>query len=190
MGRQSMRKKIARAALTAVAGLSLFMATAVAVEVPEPPNYRLDDYRTPVPATLQGARVVTPDGAVDLWKEARVLFIDVLPRPPKPANLPEGTIWRDKPRATIPHAVWLPNVGYGKLNAELDSYFRRSLEALTDGNKSKPLLFFCQANCWMSWNAAKRAREEYGYREVIWFPEGTDGWPEIEAPLVEVQPRP
>jgi PQQ-dependent catabolism-associated CXXCW motif protein len=172
------------------ATLLLFPAVAAA-EAPaeEPSDYRTDDYRSPVPTTLRGVRVINPDTALALWKEGHALFLDVLPRPRKPENLPAGTIWRDKPRTSIPSAVWLPNVGYGKLNNDLDTYFRRSLEALTGGNKSKALVFFCQANCWMSWNAAKRAHEEYGYSDVTWFPEGTDGWPILEAPLVEVLPR-
>ncbi|MEM7239896.1 MAG: PQQ-dependent catabolism-associated CXXCW motif protein, partial [Pseudomonadota bacterium] len=36
-------------------------------------------------------------------------------------------------------------------------------------------LVFCLAGCWMSWNAAKRALE-YGYTDVYWYPDGTDGW--------------
>lgn len=186
-----LRAVIRRTVLLAVLALALGPAVALAAEAPaEPSDYRIDDYRSPVPATLRGVRVVDADAALTLWKEGRARFIDVLPRPPKPANLPTGTIWRDKPRASIPHAVWLPNVGYGRLNAELDSYFRRSLDALTGGDTSSALVFFCQAECWMSWNAAKRAHEEYGYRDVTWFPEGTDGWPILEAPLVEVEPRP
>ena len=161
-----------------------------AAEIAEPPGYKLDDYRSPTPATLGGLRVVTPGAALTLWREGKALFIDVLPRPVKPSNLPEGTVWHDKPRPSIPRAVWLANVGYGKLAPEMDAYFRRNLETLTGGDRAKPLVFFCLANCWMSWNAAKRAREEYGYTAVTWFPEGTDGWPATDAPLVEVQPAP
>ena len=37
------------------------------------------------------------------------------------------------------------------------------------------LVIYCQADCWMSWNAAKRALS-YGYPNVAWYPDGTDGW--------------
>lgn len=178
----------------AILAVALLMGASAPVwagePVAEPEGYRLDDYRKPVPATLRGARAVSPAEAFALWKEGAAIFVDVLPRAPKPASLPPGTVWRDIPRASIPRAVWLPNVGYGRLNAEVDAYFRRNLEALTAGDKTRPLVFFCQANCWMSWNAAKRAREEYGYSSVIWFPDGTDGWPELDAPLVNAEPRP
>jgi rhodanese-related sulfurtransferase len=38
----------------------------------------------------------------------------------------------------------------------------------------------------MSWNAAKRAREEYGYTRVFWYPFGTDGWGFQDYPLEKV----
>ena len=45
----------------------------------------------------------------------------------------------------------------------------------------KLLVIYCQANCWMSWNAAKRALS-YGYPNVAWYPEGTDGWQRADLP--------
>ena len=36
--------------------------------VPEPPGYRMQDYRSPTPATLAGARVINTDDAEELWK--------------------------------------------------------------------------------------------------------------------------
>ena len=53
------------------------------------------------------------------------VFIDVLPRAPKPQNLPAGTVWRDKPRLNIPGSVWLPDTGYGKLAEATEDYLRR-----------------------------------------------------------------
>ena len=53
--------------------------------------------------------------AETIWRAKTGIFIDVLPRPPKPSNLPAGTIWRDKPRLDIPGSIWLPDTGYGKL---------------------------------------------------------------------------
>jgi len=180
---------LARAAFVLILAITAQLP-AHAEGVPEPEFYRMDAYRSPTPATLRGARVVAADEAFALWREGAAMFVDVMPRPPKPEGLPEGTIWRDRPRQTIPRAVWLPNVGYGRLAAETDGYFRRNLEVLSGGDKAKPLVFFCLADCWMSWNAAKRAREEYGYTRVIWFREGTDGWLFPEAPLVPAEPLP
>ena len=81
----------------------------------EPEDYRTENYRAPVPATLAGARVLTTAQAEAIWRAEGGAFIDVLPRPPKPPNLPAGTVWRDKPRLNIPGSIWLPDTGYGEL---------------------------------------------------------------------------
>ena len=156
---------------------------------PEPEGYRMKDYRTVVPLTLKGARVVTDTQAMELYKAGKTLFIDVMPMVPKPPNLPKGTIWRDKRRKNIPDSVWLANVGYGRLPKEMMDFFQHQLHRLTNGQLDKPLLFYCQKECWMSWNAAKRALE-YGYKSVTWYPLGTDGWVTVGGKLVKAKPVP
>ena len=89
----------------------------------------MEDYRAPVPDTLQGAQVVTTAEAEALWRDKKAVFFDVMPNVPKPANLPAGTIWRDKVRTDIPGSVWLPNVGYGAITEETADYFRDGLAA-------------------------------------------------------------
>ncbi len=168
--------------------LLLLPALAWGQDVPEPDDYRMDHYRAPVPATLTGGIVVGPEAAYALWEKGGVAFIDVLPQAPKPENLPKGTIWRDKPRDSIPGAIWLPNVGYGAIADVTDRYFRDGLAEATGGDTAYPVLFFCLADCWMSWNAAKRALE-YGYETVYWLPEGTDGWTFQDYPVERVTPR-
>ncbi len=158
--------------------------------VPEPAGYRLADYRAPVPASLAGARVVTTAELQALTAGGGAArLIDVLPAPRKPANRPAGSVWRPAPRDDIPGSVWLPNVGYGELSAEFESWFRDNLARITDGDRSRPLVFYCKANCWMSWNAAKRA-QAYGYDHVVWYPDGTDGWQAAGLPLVAAEPEP
>jgi PQQ-dependent catabolism-associated CXXCW motif protein len=158
-------------------------------EVTEPDDYRMDNYRAPVPATLAGARVLTTEEAEAVWRANSAIFIDVLPRPPQPKNLPEVTVWRDKPRFNIPGSVWLPDTGYGKLAPSTEDYLQRGLARASRGDRSALLVVYCQADCWMSWNAAKRAKS-YGYFNVAWYPEGTDGWAVADLPLAEAQPEP
>lgn len=162
---------------------------AKAPTVDEPSDYRLDEYRKPVPATLKGATVISGAEAVKLWNDGTAIFIDVYPHAPKPPNLPAGTIWREPQHFSIEKAKWLPNIGYGRLSAETEAYFMRHLEQLTGGDKTKALVFFCVRNCWMSWNAGKRALA-YGYSNVIWFSEGTDAWQEIGQPIEQAKPEP
>lgn len=155
--------------------------------VPEPADYRRDDYRSPVPMTLKGARTVTEvDVETLLAKDPNLLLIDVYPRAPKPKNLPKGTIWRDPIHRTMDGAHWLPNVGYGVLSPDLEAYFKTHLTRLTAASKETPVVFFCLRDCWMSWNAAKRA-VEWGYTDVLWFRDGTDAWQEAGHELVKAQ---
>ncbi len=155
----------------------------------EPSGYRMDDYRTPVPATLAGARVIDTLQAEKLLEGKTAIFIDVFPKPPKPVNLPAGTLWIDPKHDTIEGAHWVPNVGYGVAPDGVDDYFRATLAKLTAAHPGKPLLFFCLRNCWMSWNAAKRAMQ-WGYKDVIWYPEGTDGWMEAGNDLASTASEP
>ena len=157
--------------------------------VREPDGYRTDDYRAPVPPTLAGVRVLTTAEAETIWRTGTGIFIDVLPRAPKPANLPAGTIWRDKPRINIPGSIWLPDTGYGKLAEPTENYLRRGIERATGGNRAALLVIYCQENCWMSWNAAKRVLS-YGYSNVTWYPDGTEGWERANLPVAEAQPEP
>jgi PQQ-dependent catabolism-associated CXXCW motif protein len=157
--------------------------------VAEPDGYRTDNYRAPVPATLAGVRVLTTAEAEAIWRAGRGVFIDVLPRAPKPQNLPEGTVWRDKPRPNIPGSIWLPDTGYGNLAAATEEYLRRGIKRASGGNNAARLVIYCQENCWMSWNAAKRILS-YGYPNVAWYPEGTEGWERANLPVVEARPEP
>jgi PQQ-dependent catabolism-associated CXXCW motif protein len=181
-----MRRK--RAAL--VFAVFAFVARAHAqADVPEPDGYRTDDYRAPVPATLAGARVLSTAETEAIWRAGTAIFVDVLPRAPKPANLPAGTVWRDKPRLNIPGSMWLPDTGYGKLAEPTEKYLQRALDRASRGNQAALLVIYCQEACWMSWNAAKRILS-YGYSNVAWYPEGTEGWERADLPVAEAQPEP
>ena len=142
-----------------------------------------------MPATLAGARVLTTAEAEAIWRAKTGVFIDVLPRAPKPQNLPAGTVWRDKPRLNIPGSIWLPDTGYGTLAAATEDYLRQGSIARPAATTAALLVIYCQADCWMSWNAAKRALS-YGYPNVAWYPDGTDGWERADLPLAESQPEP
>ena len=180
-----MRRPLAAAL---VAALLVAPAFAQQQESFEPEGYRADNYRAPVPATLAGARVLTTSEAEAIWRAKSGAFVDVLPRPPKPKNLPEGTVWRDAPRRNIPGSVWLPDTGYGTLPPAMEDYFRRGLARVSGGDKAALLVIYCLADCWMSWNAAKRALT-YGYSNIAWYPDGTDGWERAKLPTEEAQPE-
>jgi PQQ-dependent catabolism-associated CXXCW motif protein len=153
---------------------------------PEPEDYRMADYRAPVPATLDGAEVLTTAALKELVETEDPILIDVLPAPRKPRDT---GLWIAPKRDSIPGGVWLANTGYGELSAEFSDYLETGLSDLTGGDPGRRLVFYCEADCWMSWNAAKRALS-LGYRNVAWYPEGTDGWTASGLPLERVEPRP
>ncbi|WP_128927007.1 PQQ-dependent catabolism-associated CXXCW motif protein [Bradyrhizobium guangxiense] len=181
-----MRRPLAAALVAAAFAVPAF---AQQQEPFEPEGYRTDNYRAPVPATLAGARVLATSEAEAIWRARSGAFVDVLPRPPKPKNLPGGTVWRDAPRRNIPGSVWLPDTGYGSLPPAMEDYFQRGLARVSGGDKAALLVIYCLADCWMSWNAAKRALA-YGYSNVAWYPDGTDGWERARLPTDAAEPEP
>ncbi|WP_246148358.1 rhodanese-like domain-containing protein [Skermanella pratensis] len=148
----------------------------------------MSDYRAPTPDSVPGAATVGTERVQAMAKSGEAVLIDVYPAPPRPAMLPPDAVWMPKTRGTIPGAVWLPNVGYGVLADDMDRYFRDSLERLTQGDRGRPIVFFCEPECWMSWNAALRA-VRYGYGAVQYYPEGAGGWAAAGLPLEPVRPE-
>ena len=152
-------------------------------------GFRLGHYRAPTPDTVPNARRISLIELRDLLSEPNVALIDVMAHTGAGPDPSTGE-WRlSEARENIPGSIWLPEVGKGRLGPYLQRYFRDNLEAITGGDKSYRLVIYCLADCWPSWNAAKRAGE-WGYENVLWFAEGTDGWSEADLPLEEAHPVP
>jgi PQQ-dependent catabolism-associated CXXCW motif protein len=149
---------------------------------PEPEEYRMDDYRAPVPETVAGGMVLDTNRARELWQTGNAVWIDVLPAPRRPVNLPAGAFWMPLPHRDIPGSLWLPDVGRGALSPELEGFFQHQLEAASKGRKDAEIAFYCVADCWMSWNATKRAAS-WGYTRLFWYRDGIDGWGAAKLPL-------
>ncbi len=177
----------------AIAGLMLVVLSVagpgVRAEPPEPQGYRMDNYRAPTPATVAGGAALDTPRARQLWKDGGAVWIDVLGAPHRPANLPASAVWLPVPRRDIPGSLWLPDIGRGEISDKLEAYFHTNLEQATKGRRDAPVVFYCLANCWMSWNAAKRAAS-WGYRHVYWYRDGTDGWEAVKLPLAIATPVP
>ena len=131
--------------------------------VPEPAGYRMDKYRAPVPATLAGATVLSTRGACgQLIAKRQPVLVDVLPRQRKPQG-------RDRASSgSSPSASDIAGLGLAaqrRLSASSrrssPTGSRRAREA-DRRRQGRPVVFYCDANCWMSWNAAKRALAELG----------------------------
>ncbi len=164
--------------------------TAGETTVPEPSGYRMDHYNAPVPATLAGATVVHTAALEKLLADARPVLIDVKPKARKPADRDAQRLWIEPKREDIAGSAWLPGVGYGELPDDLRAYFADSLRKLTGGDRTRALVFYCDAHCWMSWNAARRAVRELGYEKVYWYADGVEGWRDGGRRLVTAEAMP
>lgn len=157
-----------------------------AMDLPE--GFRHAPYQGRTPEAAPGAVTVDTPAVIALAGAGAVL-IDVTP-------LTLGTYGAMKdrwipgpPHETLPGAQWLPNVGLAAPPPAVETWFRATLETLSQGDRSRPLVFFCQADCWMSWNAAKRAAL-WGYSGVHWYRGGLDAWRLSLEPMPQGVPRP
>jgi PQQ-dependent catabolism-associated CXXCW motif protein len=164
---------VIRAAFVVVALVA--SSAALGAEVPEPSGYRMDHYRAPVPETVQGGTVVHLAALPGVIASIHPVLIDVLPAPTPPPEQRAGLPRMPLPHQDIPGSIWLPEVGRGALTPQTETWFRAQLGKATHGDLDRPVVFYCLSNCWMSWNATRRAIS-YGYTHAIWFPEGADGW--------------
>ena len=178
-----------RLAILVRAALSALVLTSAAAHadptVPVPNGYRQDDYRAPVPDSVPGGEVLHLPAMRDLIAHGGAVLIDVLPASRRPGAMRPGTPWLPQPHRSLPGALWWPEVGRGTLPEGADTRFAERLRAATAGNAGRLVVFFCLNDCWMSWNAARRAAS-LGVR-AGWFPEGVDGWEAAGLPVQPVQ---
>lgn len=154
----------------------VFSLCTISFAAPEQPDgYRLALYDDEVPAGLDGAITVDALKVKQLLESQSAIAIDVIPQQRRPAGLSKNQLWFPVEHKGLPGALWLPDTGYGVLSETTENYFKHHLRNRTGGNNKHPLIFYCRSDCWMSWNAAKRALG-YGYSNVYWFADGIDGW--------------
>jgi PQQ-dependent catabolism-associated CXXCW motif protein len=156
---------------------------------PEGGGFRTNDYRAPTPLTVPGGRTIDTQEARALFERRGAVWMDVLPAARRPEGLAPGALWRPSPRLGIPGSLWLPEAGRGALSPAVEAWFRDTLAGATGGDLGRPVVFYCLADCWRSWNAAKRAAG-WGHREVLWYRDGTDGWEAAGLPTEVLHPAP
>ncbi|HXH02436.1 MAG TPA: rhodanese-like domain-containing protein [Candidatus Competibacteraceae bacterium] len=152
------------------------------------------DYRSPPPPSVAEATTIDTAELRQLMAEwgERLVLLDVMAvpkRPPAPGQSGGGSWIPNKVRQHIAGSVWLPNVGYARLPPEMEQFYREHLERLSGGDMQRPIVLYCLEDCWMSWNAVRRAAR-YGYRNLYWYRAGTDGWQRAGLPLIEAEPVP
>lgn len=146
-------------------------------------GYRLLRYRSPTPRQHEQAITLSTAELVNLLKQTPpAALLDV-----QPLVWKDGFFIQKKPRLHIPGSRWVPNVGQGELEESWADYFQQNLQEITQGRLDYPLVIYCTADCWMSWNAIKRAKE-WGYSQLYWYRDGSDGWQEADLDTAEGVP--
>ncbi len=182
-------------AMTAAPVLPVFQPAQAQPQAPALPTapfdaqgYRTAAFRAPVdrdpaPATaisLAQARRLAPDAA---------LFIDVLPAEGAHRDGASGAWTLASPHDTIPGALWYPETGRAPPDPLLWQALTTQVAAFRRQHPAAPIVLFCRADCWMSWNAARRLALG-GVAGVRWLAEGIEGWHDAGGGLVPATPVP
>lgn len=123
----------------------------------------------PTPTTIPGGRVIGTQQLAQLLQggQGKVLLLDVYGGPQH-----------------IPGAVSGGPAGMGgSFDDQVQQGFGQYLQQATQGDVSRPLVFYCGGvQCWSSYNAALRA-VKLGYRNVGWYRGGIEAWQQTGLPL-------
>lgn len=170
-------------------GFALSISHAIADEPEFDPRtgYRIARYRSPTPESVPGGRRIVAADVPALIRDEQAILVDVMPTEGGRADPETGEWYLPKRHSNIAGSAWLADVGFGHITAEQSKYFSDHLAALTFGQHARALIFYCMADCWMSWNAVQRATA-LGYTNVYWLSEGTDGWQDWGGELVDAKP--
>jgi PQQ-dependent catabolism-associated CXXCW motif protein len=152
-------------------------------------GYRTSRYRAPLPEWAPGSTRIFAADLPALIEKKNAILLDVMAAEGGGYDPATGA-WRlTKIHDTIPGSIWLPDVGRGRIDPRIERYFSDTLARLTNGGTSRAIVIFCQSDCWMSWNAVRRAAL-LGYQHIYWFPEGIDGWRDWDGPAIPAVPLP
>lgn len=148
-------------------------------------GYRSTQYRSPTPMFSNYAKTIEPSELLALQKkDPQLLLVDVYRNP-----WLRGQFTLQEQHSNLPKSLWLANCGDGSLSDEWMAYCQQNLKQATSDNKAYPIVFYCRSDCWLGWNAAKRAHA-LGYNNLYWLRDGTDGWEQADLPLEPAQPVP
>jgi len=175
-------------ALSTLLGLTLsgLLASTALADTPlfSADGYRTGLYRSPTPASAEVAQTVdTAQVQALLVQQPQALLIDVYKRP-----FLNGQFIASEAHANLPGSHWLANTGDGQLDAQWAAYFSRHLQRLSDGDRARPIVFYCRSDCWLSWNAVRRATA-LGYSRLYWYRDGLDAWEAAGLPVVAASPE-
>lgn len=182
-----MRKFVAFVLAWSLASVSMCFADEAVFDTET--GYRIARYRTPTPESVPGGTRIMAADVAGLIKAKRAILIDVMPSEGGRTNPKTGQWYLPKSHSNIDGSAWLADVGQGVLTSDQSKYFSDNLARLTQGDQSRAIIFYCKADCWMSWNTVRRAAA-LGYQNIYWLSEGTDGWTDWGGTLIDAKPEP
>lgn len=169
------------------AALLLTGTAAPAAALFDAKGYRSERYRSPVDRLPTPATPIDAAEVRTLAKKDRAILIDVLPAEGGRRDA-KGRWHLATHHQTIPGALWFPEVGRASPEPVLWRAFAERISRLRRTRPAADIVVFCRADCWMSWNAARRLALG-GQRRVRWFSDGIEGWHHAGGKLVPARPE-
>ena len=141
-----------------------------------PPQPQLQtNLHGPTPTSIPGGQLITTDRLLALYQQAAqngLLVFDVLGGA-TPLPYAQNALGAAQP---------------GSFDDPTQQQFGQYLQQITQGNRSRPLVFYCQSTqCWMSYNASLRAIR-LGYSQVYWYRGGVEAWRQAQRLSAGWQP--
>lgn len=143
-----------------------------------PPQAQLhDQLHGPTPRSIPGGQVITTDRLLALYQQGRqngLLVFDVLGSG-QMLPMAQNAVGAAQP---------------GSFDDPVQQEFGRYLQGVTQGDRGRPMVFYCQGpQCWMSYNAALRAIR-LGYTQVYWYRGGVEAWQQMQQLAAGMQSAP
>jgi len=133
-----------------------------------PPQQQLQtQLHSPTPTSIPGGQTITTDRLLALYQQGAqngLLVFHVLGG-----------------GQTLPNAQnAAPASQPGSFEDKTQQEFGQYLQQVTQGNKGRPMVFYCMnTQCWMSYNAALRAIH-LGFTQVYWYRGGIEAWQQAQ----------
>lgn len=153
-------------------------------------GYRIASFRAELPSAVSGGSLVDIDALEAMIAQDKPLLIDVVSAETSLSEWFRDWLRGHPPeRKQIAGSIWLPRLGEGKLSQQEAGDQKRQLLILTTGSLDQPMVFYCLSNCWVSWNAARRA-VSFGFRKVFWYRDGIEVWLDAGLPVQDAPHSP
>ena len=140
-----------------------------------PPQKQLHaEFHAPTPTSIPGGQVITTDRLLALYQQGGGLLVFDVLGSGQMLPMAQNAVGAAQP---------------GSFNDATQQQFGQYLQQVTQGNRNRPMVFYCQGtSCWMSYNAALRAIH-LGYKQVYWYRGGVEAWFQVQQMSMNAPPQ-